>query len=54
MGGNAVKKPLQKGKNRVFVGNAFGICTSPKIVKTWERQIRKEFVTTHKSKKTND
>ena len=50
MGGNAVKKPKQKGKNRLFVGECFGMKTSPKIMKTWERGWRSAFTVGGKRK----
>ena len=46
----SVKKPKVKGKNRIFVGEAFGMKTSPKIVKTWHPIIRKAFAPQHKSR----
>jgi len=30
-----VKGPKQKGKNRMFIGECFGITLSPKIAKGW-------------------
>lgn len=39
----SVKKPKVKGKNRLFIGEVFGFCQSPKIVKTWPKVWRKAF-----------
>lgn len=39
----AVKKPKVKGKNRLRVGDTFGVCTSVAIVKTWQKGWRTAF-----------
>lgn len=39
----SVKKPKQKGKHRIFVGECFGMTTSPKIVRTWSKAWRSVF-----------
>jgi hypothetical protein len=39
----SVKKPKQKGKNRLFIGECFGMTMSPKVVKTWGRGWVKHF-----------
>jgi hypothetical protein len=40
MGGNAVKKPKNKGKNRIYLGDAR---TCVKVFKTWEKGWREPF-----------
>jgi len=37
------KKPQNKGKNRLIVGEMFGHTPSPKIVKLWEKGWRKVY-----------